>query len=159
MAAIFALPFLIAQATQNPALSPDWKTAPQRPGEYIRYVRQESDGSESTISATQRTCDCVPATLVTQLQTALSAAAPQAMLKREVARACGSEAEHLTATGVADGGPRSNLDVYAFRKGSSLYVLTYTFKAPLASPDAEAALLALCPPQTTSAMSRSIGGG
>jgi hypothetical protein len=127
MAAIFAL--LIAQATQSPALSPDWKTAPQRPGEYLRYVRQESDGSESTISATQRTCDCMPANLVTQLQTALSAAAPQATLKREVAHACGSEAEHLTATGLAGDGPRSNLEVYAFRKGPSLYLLEYTFKS------------------------------
>ncbi len=143
------LPLLLAQATlaqasSAPQLPPEWKaTAVVNRGQYLRYERQEADGTQSTLSATKQHCDCMPSELVSQLTTVF-ASLPKAAMTHETVSVCGSQAEHLIVTGVAGGSARNNIDAYAFRKNGDLYVMTYTFKAAAPAADADAALLMLC---------------
>ena len=113
------------------------------PAALFRYIRTEPDGKQSTITGMKQICQCQPADFAQQLKAAL-ANVPNANVTVSAASACGLQAQHILATGVA-GGPRSNLEVYAFRKDDALYILQYTFQDAAPQPDAEKALLTHCP--------------
>jgi hypothetical protein len=139
---------LAAAAAAVPKLGPGWVAAPLQDGvagEYVRYVRQEQDGSESALNAIKQVCQCQPATATRMIKTAL-ASVPGASLTSDKTVECGLPAEHLIATGIArEASTQRNFVMFVFRFGPAIYTLQYTFPYAKPMPDAVSALAALCP--------------
>jgi hypothetical protein len=144
---------LVGQASALPTpsptatLAPEWvKAPPTERGQYARYVRKDADATTSTISAARQVCDCDPIQATTMIQAAF-AQFPGTVVTRSEVVPCGHQASRVIVTGHATAAsPESNnLEIIAFRQEPALFSLTYTFKGPQPLPDAEAALLTLCP--------------
>lgn len=130
-----------------PSLSAEWTKAPlTEKYQYARYVRKEADGTQSAILASRQVCDCDPVNAAGMIQTAFRQL-PGTVVTADSEKVCGQQAQRIVLTGHAD--PASpdanNLEIIEFRLEPALYSLTYTFKGPAPLPNAEAALLTLCP--------------
>lgn len=151
MVAVISLAGLLAQAMATPApgatLSPAWtKASPTDKNQTARYVRKESDGTQSSIAVSRQVCACDPIAAADSLETIFQQF-PGVGIQRSSLQACGQPASRIVVTGVAKpSSPQTNnIEVLAFRAEPAIYSLTYTFKSPAPLPDAEAALLTLCP--------------
>ena len=147
MVALLLVVVLQAAATASPGLPPEWTIAPaQDAEEYVRYNRHEQDGTDSAIFARRRVCNCQPAEAVQLVQDAFQKLAGTTT-KHDSIVACGHDAERVLVTGVANQQDerRRNIEVVWFRVGAALYTLTYTFRYASPMPDAEDALITLCP--------------
>ena len=148
MLAVF-LALTIAQAAASLAPLPGWNAAPLQASEYARYIRPEPDGTQSTLVANTQVCDCQPAKLVSMLQTALSVLPSAVFQIRAPETVCGQPANRIVVTGLAGTSPGAqNFEMIAFRNGSTLYTLEYSFMQAAPKPDAENALASLCPTST-----------
>jgi hypothetical protein len=151
MIAAFVLSVVLAQAAatappqpDTPAAAAGWIAQPDgKPGTLFAFVHAENDGTKSAVSGLRQVCDCEPSHMTSLIAQALSAI-PHASIIQNSAPVCGLTAQHLVATGIANG-IRSNLEVYAFRKDGALYVLEYTFQEKAPDPQAEAFLASHCP--------------
>jgi hypothetical protein len=138
-----------ATATPKTELLSGWTAAALLPLQYMRYVRREPDGTDSTLMATRRVCDCQPDTVITGVQDELSAISRHTALeRRSTMTVCGRPAERLIVTGLAGRqNMPANSEVIAFRDLDALVILSYTFRYADPLADAERTLETLCPPQ------------
>ena len=152
---LFALLLGAASPSPNPAPAPaaaglpvGWSAAPTDPqtkDEYIRLQRRESDGTESTISASRQVCACQPEEFV-RTTASVFGMVPGSSPKVDSLSACGTDAQRIIVTGLAESGnSRRNIEVIAFRRADKFYNLTYSFRGPAPKQDGQDALLLLCP--------------
>ncbi|MGA8534668.1 MAG: hypothetical protein WB615_11210 [Candidatus Tumulicola sp.] len=150
MLAILSIIVLIAQTNAQPSptvtLSPEWKVAPLEMTETSAYSRKEADGSETSISLARDVCDCDPAHRIGMIQSMFQLV-PGAVVAKSAVQACGEQAHRVIVTGrnTPSNPEANNLEIIEFRKGAALYTLAYSFLTPAPLPDAEAALMTLCP--------------
>jgi hypothetical protein len=143
---------LVAQATPaaspvaQPSLSPEWKSLAVTDAlEYARYQRHEQDGSDSIIFASTKVCDCQADATMQMLQNVF-ASTPGAVIKRDTTTACGEPADRLLVTGLANPSTaHRNIETVMFRHGPAFYSFVYTFSYAAPMPDAEKAMMSLCP--------------
>ncbi len=150
MAATIFVPLLaalIGAATNarsvQPAV-PGWTALPLQAGEYRRYERTNRQGFTSVLVADEQICRCQPKEFSRELSTAL-AKVPGSTVNIAPSNICGEPGEYTIGTGLARTVGRHNLEVYAFRKNGTFYVLEDIFDSPAPSPAAHELLAALCP--------------
>jgi hypothetical protein len=156
MVALIAF-LVLAQATPTPSpaagsgdpLSGWTAAAPVSAFEYRRFVRHETDGSDSIISATRRVCDCQVQPMQNALAQTFSVASHgTAVVTFTDMTLCGQPAEKLVVSGLATpANAVRNAEIVAFRDRGAFFSLSYTFRSASPAPEAESALASLCPPQ------------
>ena len=142
---ILALTVIASKTVPSSApLASDWVAVHLQPSQYVSLTRQAPKAPNETLTGIIRMCDCDPV----QLTDALSATLrdiPSAVMKRDAAVVCGASAQHLVATGIADGVSRKNIDVYAFRTSKSLVFVEYTYTKAAPTDDDDKMMRTLCP--------------
>jgi hypothetical protein len=150
MFAMLAVILVVAQTNPQPSPiatpSPEWKIAPLELNETSAYSRKEADGTETSISVSREVCDCDPAHRIAMIQSMFQLI-PGAVVAQSAVRACGEQAYRVLVTGrnTPSTPGANNLEIIEFRKGPAVYTLAYSFLTPAPLPDAEAALMTLCP--------------
>jgi len=146
---MIALFIAMVIASPQPLLPPPWESQPGRvAGQYASFVRNETDGTDSVLSAMGQACSvCNPGVLAQMTKNGVEGHYPSATATRNALSICGRTADRVIALGIAAADPRQdNFEIFFFRDGATMYTLAYTFRTPAPMPDAESALTALCPP-------------
>ncbi len=131
-----------------PGLGPEWSPVATIKGEVVHYERPFAGGIADQLFVTKEVCNCETGELFDTLSSQVLDIEPTAVVQRSTDTACGRTVQHLVMTGVADGVKRRNVDAFAYRTADSLVVITYSFSKPSPSARDEAAMRAVCPPDT-----------
>jgi hypothetical protein len=122
-----------------------WVSAPFATSvEYAHYIRHEQDGTVSELSADSQVCNCDPDHAMGMLQGVFESIKGASVQLSSIV-ACGKQGDRLLVTGLDTSKGRKNIEAVMFRDEPALVTLMYSFPYSKPLPDAEAALMSLCP--------------